>query len=70
MVKEAEEYKADDDKQKERIAAKNSLESYCFNMKQTVEDDKLKDKISQEDRSKIVDKCNETIQLVGWQPVG
>merc|ERR1712003_259939 len=36
MVADAEKYKAEDDKQKDRIAAKNSLESYCFNMKSTI----------------------------------
>jgi len=46
MVNEAEQYKADDEKQKDRVSAKNSLESYCFNMKSTVEDEKVKDKIS------------------------
>ena len=38
MVNEAEKYKSDDDAQKERIGAKNALESYAFNMKQTIED--------------------------------
>merc|ERR1711913_188266 len=33
LVIDAEKFKADDEKQKERIAAKNGLESYCFNMK-------------------------------------
>merc|ERR1712107_56155 len=28
-------------KQKERISAKNGLESYCFNMKTTIEDEKV-----------------------------
>lgn len=42
MVKEAEQYKNDDDKQRDRIQAKNGLESYAFNMKSTVEDEKLK----------------------------
>merc|ERR1719150_3450005 len=61
MVNDAEKFKADDDKQKERIAAKNGLESYCFNMKSTIEDEKLKDKISEDDRKTIMDKCNEVI---------
>merc|ERR1712004_946112 len=43
MVADAEKFKAEDDQQKERIAAKNGLESYCFNMKSTVDDDKFKD---------------------------
>lgn len=41
MVREADEYRAEDDKQRERIQAKNGLESYAFNMKSTVEDEKL-----------------------------
>merc|ERR1712107_883375 len=43
------------------IAAKNGLESYCFNMKSTIEDEKLKDKIEEGDRKTILDKCNECI---------
>ncbi|KAH8023661.1 hypothetical protein HPB51_015157 [Rhipicephalus microplus] len=62
MVKDAEKYKDEDDKQKTRIAAKNALESYSFNVKSTVEDEKLKDKISDEDRQKILDKVQETIK--------
>ncbi len=42
MVKEADQYKAEDEKQRERITAKNSLESYAFNIKSTLEDEKLK----------------------------
>ncbi|AWO98841.1 Heat shock cognate 71 kDa protein isoform 2 [Scophthalmus maximus] len=61
MVQEAEEYKAEDDIQREKMAAKNGLESYSFNMKSTVEDEKLKGKISDEDKRKILDKCNEVI---------
>ena len=59
MVDDAEKYKAEDETQKERIAAKNALESYAYNMKSTVEDDKLKDKISADDLKTITDKCNE-----------
>merc|ERR1712173_126094 len=61
MLADAEKYKAEDDHQKERISAKNGLESYCFNMKSTVEDNKFKDKISEADRKNILDKCNDTI---------
>lgn len=61
MVQEAEKYKSEDDVQREKVSAKNGLESYAFNMKSTVEDEKLKDKISEEDKQKILDKCNEVI---------
>merc|ERR1719474_1036464 len=62
FVNDAEKFKEDDDKQKERIAAKNGLESYCFNMKTTIEDEKMKDKISEDEKKKIADKCDEAIK--------
>jgi L1 cell adhesion molecule like protein len=58
MVNDAEKYRAEDEKQKQTISAKNALESYCFNMKSAVEDEKLKDKISETDKTTILDKCN------------
>ena len=61
MVQEAEQYKAADDVQRDKVASKNGLESYAFNMKSTVEDEKLKGKLSDEDKQKILDKCNEVI---------
>ena len=36
MVREAEEFKADDDKVKQKVEAKNKLENYCYNVKSTV----------------------------------
>merc|ERR1719326_1962652 len=44
-----------------RITAKNGLEAYCFQMKSTMEDDKMKDKISEEDKKTILDKVTETL---------
>merc|ERR1711963_750936 len=61
MVNESEKFKADDEKQKERIDAKNGLESYCFNMKSTIEDSNIKEKIDESERKMIVDRCNETV---------
>ncbi|KAH1170683.1 hypothetical protein KIL84_006301 [Mauremys mutica] len=63
MVQEAEKYKAEDEKQRDKVSSKNSLESYAFNMKATVEDEKLQGKISDEDKQKILDKCNE---IINW----
>jgi len=62
MVNDADKFKAEDEKQKERISAKNGLESYCFNMKSTLEDEKVKDKISGDDAKAINDKCDDTIK--------
>merc|ERR1712168_832558 len=62
MVSDAEKFKAEDEKQRERVDAKNQLESYAFQVKQTAEDDKLKGKISDDDKQTINDKCDETIK--------
>uniref|UniRef100_A0A183SPB3 Heat shock protein 70 kDa n=1 Tax=Schistocephalus solidus TaxID=70667 RepID=A0A183SPB3_SCHSO len=61
MVNEAEKFKAEDEQQRDRVAAKNSLESYAYSMKSNVEEEKMKDKIPESDRQKITEKCNETI---------
>jgi len=62
MVSDAEKYRAEDEKQKARISAKNNLESYCFNMKSTMEDEKIKDKIPEADKNTVLEKCNEVIR--------
>jgi len=62
MVNDAEKFKAEDEKQKDRISSKNGLESYCFNMKTTLDDGKVKDKISEDDMKTITDKCDEAIK--------
>lgn len=69
MVNEAEKYKAEDEVQREKVSAKNGLESYAFNMKSTLEDEKLKDKISEEDRKKILTKCEEVISWLDGNQV-
>ena len=61
MVADAETYKAEDEAQKTRIAAKNGLESYCFNMKSSLDDNQLKDKIPEDDKNKILTACNDAI---------
>jgi len=64
MVAEAEKYAKEDEAQKSRIEAKNSLESYVFNMKTSVEDEKVADKLSEEDKKAVLDKCNEAVAWI------
>lgn len=64
MVKDAEKYKDEDDKQRERLQAKNTLESYAFSTKSAVEDENLQNKISPEDKQTVLDKCNEVIRWI------
>ncbi|MEQ2171685.1 70-kilodalton heat shock protein, partial [Goodea atripinnis] len=61
MVQDADKYKAEDDIQREKIAAKNSLESYAYHMKSSVEDEALKGKISEEEKKLVAEKCSQTI---------
>merc|ERR1712004_782511 len=70
MVNDAEKFKADDEKQKERIAAKNGLESYCFNMKSMMEDQNLKAKISEEEKKTIISKCDEALKWLESNQLG
>uniref|UniRef100_UPI00398E8D8C heat shock cognate 71 kDa protein-like isoform X2 n=1 Tax=Pristiophorus japonicus TaxID=55135 RepID=UPI00398E8D8C len=61
MVNEAEHYKTEDEAQRLRIGAKNTLESYAYSMKSTVEDDNIKGKMSEDDKQKVLNKVKETL---------
>jgi L1 cell adhesion molecule like protein len=63
MVEEAETYKAEDDSNRDRIEAKNGLENYAYNLKNTMDDEKLKDKIDAADKETISTKCDE---MISW----
>jgi len=47
---------------KSKIEAKNGLEHACYQMKQTVTDDKVKDKIDDNDKKTVTDKCEEILR--------
>merc|ERR1711974_149546 len=69
MVNDAEKFKDEDNKQKDRISAKNGLESYCFNMKTTIDDEKMADKITPDDKKLITDKCDDAIKWLDANPL-
>lgn len=63
MVKEAEEFAEEDKKVKERVDARNSLETYVYNMKNTINDkDKLGEKIGEEDKETIESAVKEALE--------
>jgi len=70
MVAEAEEFAEEDRKVKERIDAKNGLESYVYNLKNTLEDDEkgLADKLSPEDKKELQDMIDETLDWMEENP--
>jgi len=53
MVKEAEKYKDDDSKQRERIEAKNQLENYAYSIRSSLQDEALAGKLSADDKTKL-----------------
>ncbi|KAF8389244.1 hypothetical protein HHK36_025937 [Tetracentron sinense] len=62
MVKEAERYKAEDEEVKKKVEAKNSLENYAYNMRNTVRDEKFAGKLESGDKQKIEKAIDEAIQ--------
>jgi L1 cell adhesion molecule like protein len=61
MVADAEKFKEEDKLAREKIDARNSLESYAYQVKNTLSDDKLKDKFSEEDKNLLNEKTDEVI---------
>jgi len=53
MIAEAEKFAAQDEAQKKKVEAKNNLESYCHNIKNTLNDEKLKQVLTDDDKKVI-----------------
>jgi len=62
MVNDAEAFKDEDDKQKERIAAKNGLESFIFNMKSSLDGAEVKNKLSEEELNSVQSKLGDALK--------
>jgi len=61
MVNDAEKFKNEDDAQKERISARNGLESYIFNLKSTLDQEEVKKKLDEADISQAKTKLDEAL---------
>merc|ERR1719498_1830013 len=61
MVKEAERFKDEDERQRKKIDAKNALENYAYSLKNTLSEDKVADKIDDSDKTTLTTKIDETI---------
>ncbi len=62
MVQDAEKYKTEDEEVKRKVEAKNGLENYAYNMKNTIRDDKIAGKLSADDKQTIEKAVEDTIQ--------
>ena len=63
MEEEAKKWEDEDRKAAERVQSRNKLESFAFQMKNSLDDPNLKDKFSEEDRKVIAEKSQE---VVAW----
>ena len=68
MVAEAEKYEEDDKKLMETIEAKNKLESYMYQIKSSLNDEKLKDKIDEDEKKSMEEKVQEYISWLDENP--
>jgi len=62
MVKDAEKFAEEDKKAKERVEAKNGLDQYVYGLKQSIHEDGVKDKLSDDDKKTIENACDESIK--------
>nr|UTH79105.1 heat shock protein 70-2 [Protohermes costalis] len=60
MLSEAEKYKDEDEKQRDKVQARNQLESYIFSAKQAVEESAA-GKLTDADKKLVQDKCSEVL---------
>jgi len=70
MVQEAEDFAEEDKKIKARIDAKNGLEGYLYNLRNTLEDDErgLAGKLSEEDKEELDGTINEALDWLDENP--
>eukprot|EP01027_Heterolobosea_sp_BB2_P007766 GEZU01011529.1.p2 GENE.GEZU01011529.1~~GEZU01011529.1.p2 ORF type:complete len:128 (-),score=60.03 GEZU01011529.1:62-445(-) len=68
MVQEAEKHRAEDEQNKRRIEAKNSLENYIFSMRNTVNDPQVGGKLDPSDKSKIEDATKNMLEWLDSHP--
>ncbi|XP_065210454.1 heat shock 70 kDa protein II-like [Planococcus citri] len=61
MIKDAQEFDTEEKLRKAAVDAKSSLQEYCINVKRTVQDEILKNKMATSDKDMILKKCEETI---------
>jgi len=61
MVQEAEKYKADDEKNREKIEAKNALENYAYSLRNSIKDENLSSKLDADDKQKLEKAIDDTV---------
>jgi len=68
LVKEAEKFKDEDEKVRQRVEAKNQLEQLCYQYRQTLTEEKLKDKFSEDEKKSVTEKTEEALKWANEHP--
>jgi len=66
LIHEAEKYKAEDEANKKRVDAKNALENYAYDMRNTMREDRISSKITFSTKRRIEDAIEKTIQWLDY----
>merc|ERR1719284_1438402 len=62
MVQDAEKFKAEDEAVKNKIDARNGFENYCFQMRNAINEEKIKEALSEDEKNTIQSCANEGLQ--------
>jgi L1 cell adhesion molecule like protein len=62
MMREAEQFKAQDDENRDRVASRNQLEAYAFQVKQALAE--YGDRLSQDDKNRASTACDDTLRWI------
>jgi len=68
MVADADKFKAQDDAERKKVEVKNTYENYCYQMKKTLEEEKLKEHFTEDDKKTIEEIANEGLQFLESNP--
>ncbi|KAF8364742.1 hypothetical protein HHK36_033282 [Tetracentron sinense] len=68
-VKDAQQYKGKDEEVKKKVEAKNLLENYAYNMRNTVRDEKFTGNLNPRDKEKIENAVDEMIEWLDRIPL-
>ena len=68
MVSDAEKFKEEDEAMANKITTRNGFENYCFQMKNTLDDAKLKEHFTNEDKKLIAEIAGEGLQWLEGNP--
>ena len=61
MVEAAEKFKTEDEAHKQRVESKNGLENYCYSLRNSMQEENLKDKFTDSDKQTLEAKIKETL---------